>query len=148
MSNELYHYGVLGMKWGVRKARKKAQKESVKGRSKNSTGKNYDEALSKSKSEMTALKKRTGNTANRYSKKIWDAVERGDESAVDDYEIAQRALSDLHTEYLKQRSELIRRGQRAINEASLLDAGYSKEDARRGADYLERKGINLSFYGI
>lgn len=55
---ELKHYGVIGMKWGVRRARKRAAKESVAGRSRFSTGKNYDAVYNKFKKEFSPVSKK------------------------------------------------------------------------------------------
>ena len=144
-NTELFHYGVLGMKWGVRKARKKAQKEKIKGRDKSSTGKNYDEALSKSRSEMASFKRNMAEKTDAAVTKYNKAHRSGDINKILE---AEENLSGLNAEYFAGRSRLMKKGQQAINEASLRDAGYSEKEAREGAEYLRRKGINLSFYGI
>lgn len=128
-NSELCHYGVLGMKWGVCKARKKAQKENVKGRAKQSTGKNYDEAVTNANKEMLALRSRTRKKTDSETKNYYRAEKKQDINGLLD---AEKNLADIHTDYMRQRSDLIKRAQRSINEASLRDAGYSEKEVQRG----------------
>lgn len=53
--NELYHHGVLGMRWGVRKSRPSSS---------TSSGKNKTSASDNSKKETTSKKKSTGSLSD------------------------------------------------------------------------------------
>lgn len=55
MDNELYHYGVLGMKWGVRRSRSKSSYISKKKRKKAASTKN----MSADAKEAARLKKKS-----------------------------------------------------------------------------------------
>lgn len=59
MENELYHYGVKGMKWGVRKSRSSFRKNKTKGWSKEA--KEADRIKKKSVHQMTNKELQTLN---------------------------------------------------------------------------------------
>ena len=52
MDNELYHYGVLGMKWGVHRARKKGNTYTYK----SYTTKKYEKKANKAKDSVKSAK--------------------------------------------------------------------------------------------
>lgn len=73
MSNELYHYGIKGMKWGVRKQREPSEKKSKKKRLKDMS----DEELSKKLKRMNLenqYKKLTEPKRKVYGRKFVDTV--------------------------------------------------------------------------
>lgn len=78
-SDELYHYGVLGMKWGVRRARKNGASYVYKSHGqkkyekkidqiKSSNKKNKKEKLAKAKTKLSIYKQRDKNRQSYASK--------------------------------------------------------------------------------
>lgn len=78
-SDELYHYGVLGMKWGIRRARKNGASYVYKSHGqkkyekkidqiKSSNKKNKKEKLAKAKTKLSIYKQRDKNRQSYASK--------------------------------------------------------------------------------
>lgn len=139
--NESYlqHYGVKGMKWGVRRARKRAAKENVQGRGKFSTGKNYDKVYSEMKKEKAALNKRY---APKYQKLVDDTVAynnkalAGVRDAKTRNELAARNRK-INSDYYKESMKLARSYADRFNRATLQDIGYENVD--KGMEYLKKR---------
>lgn len=113
---ELYHYGVKGMKWGVRKSKKNSEKRS---HNKTLTKK---EKLAKAQKYGAKAMITYQKLADEYDKKIATADNNGD------FETAEK----LESEYIK----------RYVNEVQkpMIKAGYDYIH-RSGGSY----GINLQF---
>ena len=154
-TDTLAHYGIKGQKWGIRRyqnengtltnagkkrysavgikldvarAKRQARRENVSGRSKQSTGANYDKAVKKKNELKKKIDKRYNETVEKEkrSKSTKEAIQ-----AWNDFDRYSRAS--------------IERGRRMVSEAMLKDAGYSSEDAKAGYEYLKKRGINLYF---
>lgn len=119
-------YSIIGMKIDVAKAKKSAKKENVSGRDKSSTGTNYDRAKKRVEQERT----------NR--KRWYEEAKENEKNAK-----TEKEAFDSWSTYEKKTRASQERGRRFLTEAMLRDAGYSAEDARRGAEWLKKKGVNL-----
>lgn len=88
---ELQHYGVLGMKWGIRRARRKDAKQAYKSRT--------NKAFAKYEREIAAIEKpyKRGQNLSKADLARQDAAERAYSSAVarakQDYKRAQKSKS-------------------------------------------------------
>lgn len=159
-TDELYHYGVLGMKWGIRKARKRAAKEGVTGRSVNSTGKNYDETVKSYRNQYDTVMKTQGKQANKswnrytkaknkFDKEFNRSADSGDSTKLVKAEKklnkAERANNKTTKSYEKTLSDLDKSFVKDLNTAVLKDIDYKKVE--KGVKYLEQRGIDLGDAG-
>ena len=137
-SDILAHYGVKGMKWGVRKARKRAAKENVSGRSKYSTGKNYDKVYSSYQKEKQSIAKKY---RSQFQKLINDTVRynalvsAGQRNPKERQRLAKENAR-LNNEYYKETTKLGRKYVDQFNRATLNDIGYENVD--KGMEALNR----------
>ena len=121
-SNELYHHGVKGMRWGVRKtiqARRRYKTSIDKSRSKDAT--------TQMRNERLALEKRHNREGNRISD--WNSK-------------SGRQTMDRH---YHERSRLIKTGDLYIKQVRLMDAGYSKKEAEVGAKWMQEHNWNIDY---
>lgn len=135
-SDELYHYGVLGMKWGVHKARSAAK-----------TMRKMDEQrkLINASNEPALLKKRAMSIADEnYSKaekKRSKALEKIDRKAT-------RKLQKINTKYEKRQAKADRKFDKAERKANaLLSSKKSAERAFRKASKAQFKANKVAARG-
>lgn len=138
MANELTHYGVKGMKWGVRRARKRAAKENVSGRSKYSTGKSYDKVYSSYQKEKSGINKKYDS---QYKKLVDDTARynarymAGQKNPQERQRLAKENAR-LNSQYYKDTAALGRKYVDRFNKATLEDIGY--KDIDKGMQALNR----------
>lgn len=138
-ADELYHFGVLGMKWGVKRARKQAAKEGVEGRSRLSTGKHYDKVMKEMKPELDAMNKKY---EKEYSKLADDIVNYNNRAMSgfnnpNEYKRLENVNKQLNASYYKDKMKIAKKYTNRLNEATLKDIGYKNVD--KGMEYLKKK---------
>lgn len=133
-NEELKHFGVPGMKWGVRRARKLAAKENVKGRSSYSTGKNYDKVYD----ELQKIRKRNNKKYNdEYVKLATEAAAYN--NGTRDSKERDRLIkknNEINNRYYKENMQIIKKFTDKFNEATLKDINY--KDIEKGKTYLKK----------
>ena len=121
-SEELYHYGVLGMKWGVHKARNLAKQN--------------DMAANDGKHIVVKYKDGRRAALDSYGNSLLDMADKA-RAKVD--RKASRKLETLNKRYEKRQAKADRMFDRAENKASSLLA------TKRSADRAFRKASKLQF---
>ena len=116
-STELQHYGIKGMKWGVRKAKKSSDPDDFGMR----------DVRQARKAVKKAIKSGKRTNYERVSK----------EQAKISNKIGYRDPDKSEAAFANARKE--------IKKAMLLDAGYSEAKAKKGAEWLESRNWNLTF---
>jgi hypothetical protein len=102
--NELNHYGVLGMKWGVRRARRKQAKAAYR--------KSTDEAFKKYEREINSIEKNY-----KRGQKMSDRDYAREEAADRKYQAAARKAKDTYKKAKTDRS----------NDAAIANKLYSQQ---------------------
>lgn len=135
---ELRHYGVKGMKWGVKRARKKAHREDPN-RSRFSTGKHYDAVLKSYKKDRKPIDEDYNAKASKlvddvvaYNNRVLAGIKEPKE-----YERLARENEKINNDYYKKTMALGKKYTDKFNEATLKDIGH--EDINRAMDYLKKK---------
>lgn len=142
-SSELYHFGVLGMKWGVRKSQnnhettvsyrklKKQIARSSPGKNVSAVTSRYNAELSKTK-EARAAKRASDNLVelNKQFKK-----EHPDGTLVfgENFKLAYNKILD---DYAKKGKEIFAKYEDQLASATLKDLGY--EDTGQGREQVKK----------
>ena len=158
----LVHYGVKGQKWGVRRyqdkngnytaaglmrlrkdvkaAQKRSSKERVSGRSKGSTGKNYDEAEKKIRDKMNKFNSKWGERVERElsSPDLYDT-----KTKTFDSDLLDTRLRSLSKKNIQEEISLRNWMDSVSTQAKLKDIGLSDSEARRTANWLREKRYKL-----
>lgn len=74
-SDELYHYGVLGMKWGVHRARRKGTTYSYKSRKTKSYEKKAERAKRRGQEEKYKILSKKGKRSQAFDSKMQSVAE-------------------------------------------------------------------------
>lgn len=159
MPNELYHYGVKGMRWGVRKDQKKEYgmskgevKRAIKTAKRNyrknenpyhtydgSTGKNWEKVKSKHKNEIdndSEIKDLTKKRNSAYAKAM-SYYNKGNIEVSERYQ----QIGDLHQGEITARSKKIGKAYaNAYKDALLKDINY--KNVSKGREMLDAYGIS------
>ena len=144
----MYHYGVKGMKWGVRKrtgvtkggqniSKRRLKKDSKKVKS----TPNYDKVSAKMNKEFNATPEAKKHLSNlRSYAKLQNELYRqtGSRNLVLGEETGRRMKADQAAADAKGK-EIYNRYKDQIAGATLKDLGY--DDTKSGRDYLKRKGF-------
>lgn len=126
-NTELYHYGVPGMRWGVRRASKRLSKASTQ-KQYNKANKKLEKHRTKSQRELNAL----GRERPRLDQEL-DRAERADKSKAAEY----RAQADAK---YRKAAKYNRRANRLISTQGLRDYNANKSARIESkADVLDAK---------
>lgn len=146
--NELYHHGILGMKWGVRRYQNEDGTLTEAGKKRYSRTDWNTLAVVGARRDIKRSTKRdrTNKVHDAYSDKL-DRLEekqtKESQKLKDGYDSPKgRKLANRQ---LKEYDRLMNEAKTAHRVARLMDAGYSEESAKKGAEYLQSHGMNLEW---
>lgn len=134
--NELYHYGVLGMKWGIRRNRSSSSSSSSSSKSKSKSS-----ILSKFKKTRKPKKSSTTESSSSDKKKITDMTDEELRSAINRMEL-ERRYSDMIA--VRSPSEKAAR-KKAIKFVSNVLEKSGEQLATQVVNELGAKAINKAF---
>lgn len=137
----LCHYGVLGMKWGRRKAERgglpserRLKKKIAKANKNPSRNKNTIELYNKAWDEIGRSKeaKRYSNALNKFDKKSVNGIYMYNKKE-------QKLVKNLSKDFEKKKASVFKKYEDAFAGAMIKDLGY--KDTQAGREYLKKKGL-------
>lgn len=133
MEQYLEHHGILGQRWGIRRYQNPDGSLTNAGKKRYIEGdfKLKDVRIARKSYKKVKDKSNSEKIAKEYGHKIFKAeknsLNRGD--GLDSIKVRNLAYE----------------GHKAIINQKLLDAGYSKEKAQKGAEWFMKHGYNVNF---